>query len=739
MKLNYKLPEECKRAFTLSQGETIRYCVPYDLPELANDTQELLKNGFLVVTEKRMLVLQGEKLVHEFLLQDCEKIRCETLVGNGVMIATVKGEEHLVVRFSMRHISRLSYVAKGAELLMQKKQREVVSEEPERYCERCGRALPGTNECPYCDGKFVTLKKFLVLCEPYKFKMLGIALFMTAASTLHLSLPEVQKRFIDGVLRDKTGDLGDVFFFVGIMLALTLAQIAVNVIKNWWCVSLGARISMDLRAKLYQKVQTLSLSFQQKRKPGELMNRISQDTRRIRHFMQEVFGHMFSSLFTMVGALIVMLSMNWKLTLLSTVFVYVVIFISILWRKKMRRMWRMQWVKEDRVSNRLQDVISGMRVVKSFGREESEAERFTNLTEDFAKLQKKNETFYAVFSPLMTFTMGLGVYLATYFGGLNVLSDKMTNGELLQFITYTMTLYGPLSMITNLPRQIMQVLTSLERIYDILDEEPDIKNSEKAETFEIQGDIEFDDVSFGYRSYEPVLENISLSVKKGEMIGLVGASGTGKSTMINLLMRLYDPDEGMIRVDGRDLRDVEMECLHSQIGVVLQETFLFSGTILNNIRFAKQNATFEEVVRAAKAANAHDFIIKTPDGYNTYVGEHGHNLSGGERQRIAIARAILNNPKLLILDEATSALDTESEYMIQQALDRLIQGRTTFAIAHRLSTLRNANRLVVIDGHRIAEVGTHNELLEKKGIYYGLVTAQLQMQGEKPEMVAQAE
>ena len=736
MKLKYTLPEECKRACILEKGETIRYCAPYDLPDTSGMTQELLKNAYLVVTEQRMLVLHGATLLRQFALRDCEKIRCETLVGNGVMIATMHGEDFQVVRFSMRHVSRLSYIAKGAELLMNKKTKEVVSDEAERYCECCGRALPGTRECPYCDGKFITLKKFLVLCEPYKFKMLAIALFMTAGSFLSILLPEVQQQFIDGVLRERTGDMKDVLFFIGVMLGLTLLMIAVNVTKSWWCVSLGAKISMDLRAKLYQKVQILSLAFQQKRKPGELMNRISQDTRRIRHFMEQVFGHMFSSLFTMVGALVVMFTMNWKLTLLSTIFVYVVMFISMMWRKKMRRMWRMQWVKEDRVSNRLQDVISGMRVVKSFGREESEAQKFSDLTEDFAKLQKKNETFYAVFSPLMTFTMGMGVYLATYFGGLKVLSNEMTNGELLQFITYTTTLYGPLGMITNLPRQLMQVLTSLERIYDILDEEPDIKNSENAETFEIQGDIAFEDVSFGYRSYEPVLENITLSVKKGEMIGLVGASGAGKSTMINLLMRLYDPDEGTIRVDGRDLRDVEMECLHSQIGVVLQETFLFSGTILNNIRFAKQDATFEEVVRAAKAANAHDFIIKTPDGYNTYVGEKGHNLSGGERQRIAIARAILNNPKLLILDEATSALDTESEYMIQQALERLIEGRTTFAIAHRLSTLRNANRLVVIDAHKIAEVGTHNELLEKKGIYYNLVTAQLQMQGEKPEMVS---
>ena len=308
-----------------------------------------------------------------------------------------------------------------------------------------------------------------------------------------------------------------------------------------------------------------------------------------------------------------------------------------------------------------------------------------------------------------------------------MLDGSMTVGQLVQFVTYSGYLFGPLSWMTHLPRAVMQMLTSLNRIYDVLDEEPMLADKAESKAFPIQGAFAFEDVSFGYQTYEPVLEHISFEVKPGEMIGLVGASGTGKSTLINLIMRLYDVDQGRIMLDGYDLRDVQMESLHSQIGVVLQETFLFSGTILANIRFAKQDATLEEVIMAARAANAHDFICKTPDGYNTYVGEHGYNLSGGERQRIAIARAILNNPRILILDEATSALDTESEFLIQQALNRLVKGRTTFAIAHRLSTLRDADRLVVIDKHGVAEIGTHNELLEKQGIYYGLVNAQLRM------------
>ena len=244
--------------------------------------------------------------------------------------------------------------------------------------------------------------------------------------------------------------------------------------------------------------------------------------------------------------------------------------------------------------------------------------------------------------------------------------------------------------------------------------------------FEIKGEITFDHATFGYKSYQPVLEDINAVIKPGEMIGIVGASGTGKSTLINLLMRLYETDDGRILVDGTDMKDISRRSYHSQLGVVLQETFLFSGTIIDNIKFSKPDATIEEIIRAAKLANAHDFITKLPDGYNTYVGEKGYTLSGGERQRIAIARAILPNPNILILDEATASLDTENEFMIQKALERLTKGKTTFAIAHRLSTLKNADRIMVIDGHHIAEIGTHAELLERKGIYYNLYNAQIQ-------------
>ncbi|MBE5967238.1 MAG: ATP-binding cassette domain-containing protein [Lachnospiraceae bacterium] len=731
MELLFELPRQLKELLKLYRGEDIKYCVPYDIAE----DGILGEAGYLVVTQRRLFITAGNQLAYEWKLEELEKIKCEPLVNNGILLIKEYKQDYekRVIRFTMHHLTRISFAAKGAERLRDKNNRPVNAKEREKTCLKCGRALPGTKKCPKCDGRLVTVHKFWNLVKDYKMGLFFMFLFSGITTIFHLYIPEYQKHYVDNILKAKSGTAKDVLAFVGVMLALTIALVITEVLKNWWFVSLGARLCMDIRRKMYHKIQELSLSFITDKRPGELMNRVSQDTRMIQRFMQECFGHMFSCIITMVGAITIMLSMNVTMTLVSVVFLPIVFFISTAFRKNIHKRFHLQWVKSDKINSSLQDVISGMRVVKSFGKEQEESEKFDRLSEEFAAIQQKNEIFWASLYPVLTFVMSMGIYFVLYLGGRNILNGKMTVGTLMQFSAYAWMLYGPLGWMTHLPRMITQMVTSLERICDVLDEEPLILNKENAIEHEIKGDVEFKNVSFGYRSYEPVLEKINLKVKKGEMIGLVGASGTGKSTMINLIMHLYEVDDGELLIDGHNINDLNIEKYHSQLGVVLQETFLFSGTIYNNIRFAKPDATEEEVIRASKMANAHDFICKTPDGYNTYVGEHGHNISGGERQRIAIARAILNNPKLLILDEATSSLDTESEYLIQKALERLTEGRTTFAIAHRLSTLHGADRLVVIDGHNIAEIGTHNELMEKKGIYYRLVTAQLQMQKLKEE------
>ena len=558
---------------------------------------------------------------------------------------------------------------------------------------------------------------------------------MVAVTVCALYTQSLQQGFIDNTLRNPSPDkIKEVVVFIVAMLLLTGFNVFATIYKNVLCVKLGARMSMDLRRKVFSKIQQLSMTFINRRRPGELMNRVTGDTAAIREFMEGAFGNLMSNIITMIGAAALMLMINWKLTLISVIFMPICMIVTKFFNRKFHNLFRNQSNKGDDIKTRLNDVLSGIRVVKNYGREKDEADNFTELSNKFADTQYKNEAFWAVFFPFLTLTMGLGLHFITYFGGLDVLGGSMTAGRLMQFTSYASMLYTPLSFMVRLPRMIMRMLNALDRIFDVLDDDTEIDGKGAVEKT-IEGNIEFKSVTFGYNACDIVLDDINLSVKKGEMIGLVGASGVGKSTMINLLMRLYDVNDGQILIDGVDIRDYDKNSLHSQLGVVLQETFLFAGSILNNIRYSNPSASYEEVIKAAKIANAHDFISRLPDGYDTYIGSKGFNLSGGERQRIAIARAVLANPRILILDEATSSLDSESEFLVQQAIGRLTSERTTFAIAHRLSTLRNADRLVVIGrDHHIAEIGTHDELMEKKGIYYGLVTAQKSLFKVKTEI-----
>lgn len=725
MILKYNLPQWAIKQIS-SDDEKLYYAVPFDIDADGNFT----KNSYVVVTTKHVYALENGKMKEKIKIADCTLSKAEVNIGGGILYVTVEGQEKYVARYSSKHLSRYAYIARGINILISGRLEEVESHEYEKVCPNCGHVIPGTKYCPHCSRQGGFIRLFLKMSSPYKLKFLGIYVLMVLASITTLLNPEVQKHLINNVLTKENGSLKEALLCLGMMFLLSLGIVVVNVFKNYYSTKLGALIARDLRAKMFAKLQVLPLTFINDRKPGELLNRVIQDTKHIREFMEMTFCNLFTVFFIFICDIVFMLVLDWKLALASFVFVPFAVILTIAFRKSVHRRFHLQYKKDDAVAGNLQDVISGMRVVKSYGQEERETVKFKKLSDEYCRVQMSNECFWAVFTPLLGIILGGGVFMVVWFGGNSVLKETMDFGKLYQFICYTGLLYQYISWMADFPRAITNLVSSLERINDVLSQDEKEPNPNENSDMKIVGEVTFEHATFGYKSYKPVIEDINLTVKPGEMIGIVGASGTGKSTLINLLMGLYEIDDGRLLIDGVDIHNINPDTYHSQIGVVLQETFLFSGTILSNIKFARPEATYEEVIRAAKLANAHEFILNTPDGYNTYVGEKGHNLSGGERQRIAIARAILNNPEILILDEATASLDTESEYMIQKALENLTKGKTTFAIAHRLSTLQNADRIMVIDGHRISEIGTHEELIEKKGIYYNLLKAQLSMQNK---------
>ena len=724
MRLKFKQTDASQRALKEAKAGEIKYFVPYDI----DGGHNLCSDGFTAVTDRAIYIIKGEKVKSTFNLSDCDDIRCESMVDCGLLVVTIGGEDFAAAKFSMKHLTRYAYVTRGARLLRDNDNHPVESLEPENICEKCGRTTPGTGTCPHCDGKGQSIKRFFRMCKPYTPRLLFIWFLMLITSGLTLYQQQWQRLFIDNVLVPASGTKRQVVVFFAVLVGIVASTLIINIYKKYLGVLLGSRMSMDLRRRLFNKIEELSLSFQDSRKPGDLMNRVTGDTREIRDFMENTFTGMFTYIITFFGALIIMLTMNVRLTLISMIFVPLMWVLHRLFFKKIRRIFSGQRRREDNFNSRLQDVIGGMKIVKCFGKERDEAENFNRVAGENAEIQERNEVFWAKFQPILGFVLNFGTLAVLYFGGVEAINGTgFSVGEMVQFVGYSNMLFGPLGWFTWLPRRLMRLEVSMSRIDDVMQKTSDIKIAQKPVKKDISGSVEFKNVTFGYKNYEPILNNISFKAEKGEMIGLVGESGAGKSTVINLLMRLYDADDGEILIDGVNIKDYDPKSLHDAMGVVLQENFLFSGTIYDNIKFSCPNASPEQVIRAAKTAGAHDFICKFPDGYNTYVGEKGHRLSGGERQRIAIARAILSDPKILILDEATASLDTESEFMIQQAIDRLKSGRTTFAIAHRLSTLKNADRIIVIDNHRVAEEGSHKKLMEQGTIYKGLVKAQLEM------------
>ncbi len=577
-------------------------------------------------------------------------------------------------------------------------------------------------------------KRLVNMARPYIGRFLLAAVCMTAAGALHSSLPLVAKEAIDGIFMNK--DISALkwipFAIVGIFLLKNLCNYVQVILMN----SIGLRIVTDLRRKLYERIQMQSLSFFTEHPTGLLMSRITNDVLSVQSASSEAITALVKDTITLIGLVGVVFYLDWKLALIAMIVFPITAYPIAKFGKKIRKYTTSTQTTMGTLSSLLQETIAGTRIVKAFCMEKYESDRFAKENERLFKLGMKIVSIGALSSPLMDFLGGLGIAAIVFYGGYNVIEGHSTPGSFFSFLAAVLMLYEPIKRLTNINNTINQGIAGGERIFSIIDRKPDIEDRHGAADLPpIEKEIVLENVTFKYE-HTPVLKNINLKIKAGETLAIVGMSGGGKTTLVNLIPRFYDVSEGRVQIDGRDIRDVTVRSLRSQMAIVTQQTILFNDTVRNNIAYGDIERTDDAVIRAAKAANAHDFIMRLPQGYESNIGELGTKLSGGEKQRISIARALLKDAPILILDEATSSLDTEAEIEVQDALDNLMKGRTTLVIAHRLSTIRNADRIIALAGGEIVEEGTHDALLAKKGEYYRLYNLQFKDEGNGNDRLA---
>lgn len=564
------------------------------------------------------------------------------------------------------------------------------------------------------------LKKMAGYYKPYMGTFLTDMFFAFLASIISLVIPLAVRYITSEIINMSSNEaVKRVLIIGGVLIALTLIQC----LANYYIINIGhvmgAKMEYDMRAEIFAHYQKLSFSFFDEQKVGQLMSRITSDLFDISELLHHGPENIAISVIKILGAFIILMNISGYLTIAAFVLVPVMFIYSYFLNKKMKKAFMENRVQIAEINTQIEDNLSGIRVVKSFANEDIEREKFKVGNDGFLKAKKQSYYYMGLFhSGMKAFTMLINVVVIMS-GGVLIAKNKVDVSDFVAFLLYINIFTDPIRTLIDFTEQFQNGYSGFERFMQIMAIEPDVKDSKNAVPLkDVRGDIVFDDVSFKYKDTEHrVLRHINLDVKAGSYVALVGSSGGGKTTLCSLIPRFYDVTNGSIKIDGKDVRDVTLQSLRENIGIVQQDVYLFSGTVYDNIRYGKPGATREEVIEAAKLANAHDFIMELPNGYDTDIGQRGVKLSGGQKQRLSIARVFLKNPPILIFDEATSALDNESENIVKESLERLASNRTTFVIAHRLSTIKNAERILVLSENGIEESGTHDELMKKDGLY----------------------
>ena len=731
--------------------EQIRFAVQSDISSTGSYGEE-----WFVLTDAAIFTVTGEgEVLHYIPYKSVLSIRAEVVVDAGLLVLETEEGTVDLIRYSNGCAAKFGFVARfiGDEIEFRNGKRDeapIWDYKPEDHsCKSCGLLLPDEfSPCPACSKKHKVMLRILSYIRPYRGRAILYTIFLIVGTLIALAPPYFTRIFVDDILMLSEAPnaapeasetwLGEIFrgiqpltvalsVAVGMLLAIMVTSTIFSIFQQRLGAWLTFRIAANIRAHVYQHLHNLSIRFFDKRTTGTVISHVTEDSERLQDFMLEGLSFLSVQLFMFFGIGGMLFLMNWKLACFILIPIPIIVLGAGWFWKKVRSLWHRAWRRRSKLFDVVNDSVSGIRVVRAFGQQRGEVNRFGTANVDTRDYETYAEMVWATYYPPLLFAIQLGNLIVWYVGGLDVLAgpESMKLGTLFAFLGYLGMFYQPLRYFSPLINWASRAMTAAERLFEVIDSQPEQLDDGSLKAMpNITGEIKFHNVTFGYESHKPVLKDINLHVQPGEMIGLVGHSGAGKSTLINLICRFYTPDSGQLEIDGEDIRQINLKDLRQQIGVVLQDPYLFSGTIAENIAYAHPDASMEDIIAAAKAANAHEFIVKFPDGYDTEVGERGGSLSGGERQRVSIARAILHNPRILILDEATSSVDVETEKKIQQAIDRLVQNRTTFAIAHRLSTLRNADRLFVIEKGKGVECGSHEELMAQKGIYSKLVETQ---------------